>query len=709
MKEAVRSFLSLLLLLICIAQISAAQKLKEERPRFRADRILIKPRENANLQEMQQVHRQGQSSVKKRFVSGKLELVELSANETVEEAIARFQASGLVEFAEPDYLLHTFVTPNDPSFNTQWSLNNTGQSGGLVDGDLDAPEAWDIFNSASNIVVAVIDTGARLTHEDLAPNLWVNISEIPGNGLDDDLNGFIDDIHGFNSINDTGSPLDDNGHGTHVAGIIAAVGNNGKGIAGVSWRSSLMILKFMDETGSGSTSDAIQCIDYARRKGAHIINCSFGSPTFSAAFESALSAARSVGIIVVAAAGNESNDNDANPVYPASYSFDNIVAVAGTSRNDLLDLSYSNFGKTTVDIAAPGTFIHSLGHSADNSYVYQSGTSMAAPHVTGAIALLKAYYPDENDQQIIRRLYAAADPLPSLEGKCTTGSRLNLAKALAPLFLADFDLSITYGPTPLSVQFTNTSFGNPVSIRWDFGDGFVDTTSATPIHIFTRDGTYDVTLTITAEDGTTVTRTKTITAVGNYSIENTLYSWIDPTNHTPLTLANEGTSLPQSIPFPFQFYSQEYSSLYVSANGAIGFNTGTFFPGGNVDLPSAVAPNAAILPYWDDLNPALGGTVSIATVGSAPARKLVVTWNNIRRSSTATTLSFQALLEEGSNEIIFQYKEVAASSIRGAGKLATIGIENQTGLIGAKYTFNGSPNLVANGQAIRFVPPPPAI
>lgn len=362
--------------------------------------------------------------------AGEIRVLEFEAAEPVATVIARLRASGLYEFVEADRVVHEQVlAPNDPRYTdgTQWALNNTGQNSGVPDADIDAPEGWAIRNDASGIVVAVIDSGARLTHEDLAANLWRNPS--PGaSGYNNDLHG-IDAIVPRNSPN-SGNPVDGSGHGTHVAGIIGAVGNNGRGIAGVAWRTQLMILRFLPNSGSGSTADAIECIDYAIARGARVINASYGSDTFSQAEFNAIRRARDAGIIFVAAAGNDGRNLDVGRSYPTSYLLDNIVSVASSTR--LEDLSpFSNFGSGAVDLAAPGSEILSLGHTADDSYVTRSGTSMAAPHVTGAIALLLAQFPGETHRQTINRLLQGVSPKPGYAGRVHSGGRLNLSRALS--------------------------------------------------------------------------------------------------------------------------------------------------------------------------------------------------------------------------------------------------------------------------------------
>ena len=294
---------------------------------------------------------------------------------------------------------------------------------------MDAPEGWDVRNQAGDIIVAVIDTGIRYTHEDLSANLWSNPLEVPGNGLDDDHDGYVDDVHGINVIAGSGDPNDDNGHGTHVAGIIGAVGNNGRGVVGVAWRVQLMACKFINASGYGWVSDAITCINYARTHGASVMNNSWGGSSYSQGLKDAIDAAGAAGIIFVAAAGNSSSDNDGWTFYPAGYTSENLVSVAATTRTD--DLAYfSNFGQESVDLGAPGMDITSTWNTSDSAYTSLSGTSMAAPEVSGVFALMKAQFPTESCLQLFNRVYGTTDPLIALRNKCRTGGRINLARAL---------------------------------------------------------------------------------------------------------------------------------------------------------------------------------------------------------------------------------------------------------------------------------------
>ena len=353
--------------------------------------------------------------------------VELADDVSIDSALEAFQADTSVLFAEPDYVIQLTATPNDASFGSLWGLNNTGQVGGTLDADIDALEAWNVTTGSSSTIVAVIDTGVDYTHPDLATNIWVNSDEIAGNGIDDDGNGYIDDIHGYDFVNNDGDPMDDNSHGTHVSGTIGAVANNGIGVVGINWNVQIMALKFLSASGSGYISDAVRALDYAVANGAKISNNSWGGGGFSNAMNSAISRARNAGHIFVAAAGNAGANNDSTATYPSNYSHDNVIAVAATDRNDQL-ASFSNYGATTVDLAAPGVGI--LSTVPGNGYASYSGTSMATPHVSGVVALLQSQHPTWTYTQIINQVLSTVDPIAGLTGVVRTGGRLNAAAAV---------------------------------------------------------------------------------------------------------------------------------------------------------------------------------------------------------------------------------------------------------------------------------------
>lgn len=449
-------------LFICalVAQWSATAAPASPGLRFHPGRILVKPKAGNDLTPLNAARG---NRVLAQFRDPEMQVVAVEPGREV-EAIAAYQRNGNVEFAEPDYILRAFKVPNDPGYldGSSWGLHNTGQDGGLAGADLGAELAWDVLDGATNVVVAIVDSGIRYTHEDLAANVWVNPGEVADNGIDDDHNGVIDDLHGFNAYQGNGDPWDDIGHGTHVAGIIGAVGDNKKGTVGVARHVRLMGCRFMDPFGEGATSDAVRCIDYARRNGAQVINASWGGGGFSLALRNAIRRARDAGIIFVAAAGNDAMDLDTDPFYPASFAEANVVTVAATTRDDML-AEYSNTGAKSVLLAAPGSDIYSTWHMSDRSYAYETGTSMATPFVSGVLALTKALFPNETYRQIIARVTAAIDPLSSLDGYCATGGRVSLRKALGVLASTPTKparLAVTLDPSSsLNGQFS--LFGEP--------------------------------------------------------------------------------------------------------------------------------------------------------------------------------------------------------------------------------------------------------
>jgi subtilisin family serine protease len=640
---------------------------------------------------------------------GNAQVLQLPPGANVPALLQAYQQSGLVTVAEPDYLVRPALTPNDPYYASGqlWHLHNTGQNGGVADADIDAPEAWDARTSASNILVAIVDTGVRFSHQDLAANMWVNPGEIAGNGVDDDGNGYVDDVHGINAAANNGNPNDPFGHGTQVAGMAGAVGNNGVGVATAAWRVRLMACRFYDDAGNGSISDAIECFDYARARGAHIINASFVTTGYSSTFYNTVNACRTAGILVVAAAGNDAANNDTTPYYPASFNLDNVIAVAASSRSDAL-ASYSNYGATSVDLAAPGSELFTTANTSDSAYTQNSGTSFAAPLTASALALLKARFPSDTYLQLRSRLFNAVDALPALTGKCVTGGRLNLAKALGPPVLADFSASPSAGTAPLNVSFSDQSLGTITNWAWAFGDGASSSTQ-NPTHTYLGEGHFTATLTVTTDTGQTSSTNRTISVVANYTLTNGAYSWIDPAGMTALALADNGVSAAQPLPFSFLFYGQPQSQLCVGANGLVGFSTNGLSEFNNTDLPNTAVPNGILCPFWDDLNPASGGTIYFGTTGAAPNRKVVVSWVGVYREGSAgrpvANYTFQLWLEESTHRIQFQYQQINPGNRNpGAeGASATVGVEHSTGALAARYSYNSA--SLSNNQAILFLPP----
>ncbi len=444
----------------------------------------------------------------------------------VTKAIQEYSSNPNVLYAEPDYLVSlppeqadkvsarveslemaSMRTPNDPDFPLQWGLKNTGQAPfyGQSGADIKAADAWGTTTGSSSVIIAVVDTGVDYTHPDLAGNIWTNSGEIPNNGIDDDRNGYVDDVRGWNFVSNNNNPMDDHGHGTHCAGNIAAVGNNNLGITGTCWNARIMPLKFLDASGSGSVSNAISAILYANRMGAQVISNSWGGSQYTQALKDAIDASPAV---VVCAAGNNGQNSDQYPQYPAAMTSSNIISVAATDSKDNL-AGFSNYGTTSVDLAAPGVNIRST--YKNGQYQYLSGTSMATPFVSGVAGLLKAANPSMTKNQIRDRILNTVDRLSSLSGKVATGGRLNAAAAVGSVsptptvtptptpqpgvLTASFIASPVSGRAPLRVQFIDTSIGQPATWAWNFGDGGYSY-QKNPVYTYTKKGVYSVRLTI---------------------------------------------------------------------------------------------------------------------------------------------------------------------------------------------------------------------
>ena len=309
----------------------------------------------------------------KSFAGGeeRVQLLKLNKGETVEDALAKYRQSPAVEYAEPNYIHHVTAIPNDTQFPSLWGLRNTGQNGGTADVDIDAPEAWDITTGSSNVIIGVIDTGIAYDHPDLAANMWRNPGEIPNDGIDNDGNGLVDDVFGYDFRSGDSEPMDPVGHGTHVAGTIGAVGNNSSGVTGVMHTVKLMALKAAGVDSGLSTIAEVEAIRYAVRKGARVINASFTRASLpgqdcSRLEYDALSAANAAGVMVLASAGNGGSDNNSTRQFPSGYSVEtscgpalpNVISVAAITRTGVL-AGFSNYGATSVQIAAPGVSINS--------------------------------------------------------------------------------------------------------------------------------------------------------------------------------------------------------------------------------------------------------------------------------------------------------------------------------------------------------------
>lgn len=400
-----------------------------------ADHVMVRLNADADLGKLQSLVNTLGLTVRKNMKMPGCYLVSI-ADESV-GALPRLIAmlnenKDIIRYAEPDYIVRSQQTaPNDQYFGSLWGLYNTGAPGA----DISALQAWDLTTGDTQVVVAVIDTGIDYTHPDLADNIWSNTAE-SANGLDDDGNGYTDDVRGWNFAGDNNNPMDGHSHGTHVAGTIGAIGNNGIGVVGVNWHCKIMALKFLDDSGTGTDSDAADALHYVadlKRRGVNIrlTSNSWGGGDYTTTLRDAIRENAALGILFVAAAGNSGLNNDLTPFYPSSYTESNIIAVAATTESDGL-ASFSHYGATSVDLGAPGVNI--LSTIPGSSYGTKNGTSMATPHVAGVTTLLWNSWPEASAGDIQDAILRGTDPLSALAGKTVTGGRLNANKALKTLF-----------------------------------------------------------------------------------------------------------------------------------------------------------------------------------------------------------------------------------------------------------------------------------
>ncbi len=457
-----------------LKKVSPPPWLSEEpqpaRKAYVADELLVQFAGAKALRAARTLAAQAGATVLREFTFAAWQHVRLPRGLSLPTALARYRQMPGVVAVQPNYVYTVAdTTPNDALYAQQY--------GPLK---IQAPLAWDTTTGSAAVVVAVIDTGIRYTHEDLAANIWRNPGEIPANGIDDDGNGYVDDVYGIDTANNDTDPLDDYGHGTHVAGIIGAVGNNGVGVAGVSWTVRLMALKMFDFAGNGTSATAIAAFDYVimmKRRGVNVrvTNNSYGgapeAPAYDPALRAAFDAAGQADILNACAAGNGNSNNDASAFYPASYDLPSIISVAASDSGDAR-AGFSNYGATTVDLAAPGVSILSTINSSNSSYGNLSGTSMSSPMVAGAAALLAAHDGTMSALAIKAALMNSVDVLPQWTGIVVTNGRLNVARALQTV------PACAYSATPTSALFTESGGNASVSVTTGAGCNWGATSNA---------------------------------------------------------------------------------------------------------------------------------------------------------------------------------------------------------------------------------------
>jgi subtilisin family serine protease/subtilisin-like proprotein convertase family protein len=477
------------------------------------------------------------------LAKGNIAVVELQPGVSLKQAQEKLASDKAVEFVERDSIVQAFDRPNDPYFNDLWGLNNSN------DKDIDAVEAWDTNKGNREVIVGVIDTGIDYTHRDLIDNLWTNPREIPDDQIDNDRNGYVDDVHGINAIVNNGDPLDYNNHGSHIAGTIGAVGNNNRGVVGVNQIVSLAACKFLNDEGWGYTSNALKCFNYfigLKRAGYNVkvLNNSWGGYFFSSALYNALKSVESAGILMVSAAGNDGQDTDPYPVYPAGYEIDSVVSVTATDSNDALPW-YANYGNFSVDLAAPGDNI--LSTYANRSYGRMSGTSMATAYASGAAALFASQFPSMSSQGLKELLMNTGDIYYDLQSATNSGKRLNVGNAFKPAFYLSASLN------RLSVnQGSSAQFNFQIDRSPTWRGGAVDLSLVSPVsgarlstnRVSSLPASFNLTVDTrglaSGEYQFKVTATDGINTKENYI---KLFVW--PTNLTTISYSNE-----ESMPIP---------------------------------------------------------------------------------------------------------------------------------------------------------------
>ena len=706
------------------------------------DELIVGFRSSLSLGVQDAIVRQAGGATAQRFRQIDASLVRAPGGATGAAAKA-LVSDPRVRYVEPNSLVSASATPNDPSYGSLWGMNNTGQTGGTPDADIDAPEAWDVATGSSSVVVGVTDSGIDFSHPDLAAQQWVNTGENCGSpdpsipcadrtdGVDDDANGLVDDWRGWDWVSNDNNPFDDNSHGTHVAGTIGAVGNNGVGVVGVNWNVKIAALKFLNAAGNGSTAGAISATLYSADEGIQVSNNSWGGGPFSQPLLDAIEYGAGRGMLFVAAAGNFNTNTDVSPHYPSSYGADVITAVAATEHNDVKWIS-SNYGLTTVDLAAPGVNI--LSTVPAGGYQFFNGTSMATPHVAGAAALVKSRYPGATAYGLKALLMRTVDPKPSLNGVTVTGGRLNLNSAV----------SCSNAPKAVLLAPLN---GFTVNTGQSFAIRVLGANCATPA------GIANVSVTV---NGTPVTMTRG--EPGQRPLHGDVHAELRRAAHghrhgddrrghgrahghrhgdrgrrrrrrlrlrghqRPMGGRDGRHAPPAEHRRRLHALHPPLLVLVLRAGAHAGVRLHERLPDARLErrrpgannpvIPSAGAPNGVIAPFWDDLNLAVGGAVYSSVTGSAPNRAVHFEWFNVPHFVNVGAATLEVSLYETTNEIRFRYLDTDFGNVAfNAGQSATAGVENQAGSDGTQYSRNTP--VLTNGKAISCSqgepPPPPAL
>jgi subtilisin family serine protease len=655
----------------------------------------------------------------------------LPAGAGVDRVIAALLANPNVRFAEPNYLVTTGDTSNDPSYTngSLWGMYGDGTTPANAFGS-QAGEAWAAGRiGSSNVYVGVIDEGIQHTHPDLSANVWTNPFDAAGDGVDNDGNGYVDDTNGWDFHNNDRTIFDgSDNHGTHVSGTIGGVGGNGIGVAGVNWHVTLISGKFLGPNG-GNIANAVKAVDYftdlKARHGLNIVatNNSWGGGGYSQAMLDAIERGGDAGILFVAAAGNSNTNNDTTASYPSGYQcikggtrgWDCVVAVAAIDSAGN-KASFTSYGATTVDLSAPGVGI--LSTVATDSYASYNGTSMATPHVSGAVALCASINTGLSALALRNAVMLSTAPTASMASITVSGGRLDIGSMVgrctpstaAPTgspssLLATSQgtdrIALTWvdgvsGETGYEVQRASRTAGTcgtwgTVARLPENSTAFTVTgLAASTDHCFRVRGTNGF------NGGSASSWSNTAVAATDpvpppYECSNAAYAWIDATSSggTRHSLGDDTTEL-LTLPFAFSAYGVPYTQATLSANGFLRLGSGLATQAGNVAIPNTADPNGIIAPAWDDWNPGAGGAVWTRMTGTAPNRQFVASWINVPhyRVTGSNGVTFQLVLEEG-GAVRFQYLDtIVGHSSYDRGRSATVGIENATGQAGTQISYN---------------------
>lgn len=730
------------------ALVNTRSKDAVEKKKYQNRRLLVRYKDGISNSKKERGHFSAGTYVVKSFeVPQNLEVVEVVKGISLEAAQEFYAEDPNVLYVEPNYVLHAFLEPPptdpmppdgdgpdkgkiDPRYPEQWGLNNTGQTGGKPDADINAPEMWKHIIGDKKIIIAVIDTGINYNHPDLKNNVWVNPGEIPGNGIDDDGNGVIDDVHGFNALENNGDPMDDHGHGSHCAGIIGAQGQNAVGGSGVMQEATIISCRFLGASGEGSVEGAIDCLNYLRKlktRSENPVNIiatsnSWGGPENSKALEEAIQLHQDEGILFLAAAGNETANNDVSSTYPANYPLANIIAVAATNHRDEKSW-FSNYGKRTVHVSAPGEGI--LSTVLGRGYKKMDGTSMAAPFAAGLVGMIKAHNPSLSYIEVKNLLMAGGTPLPSLADNTVSGRRIRAwdENGLGSLTCKDQIVSGRFRPesdkllVPVGqsvlLSAININCEKPIGDilvpmnrdkdRISLVDNGIGIDSAAGDGMYSKEwiakttGKYE--FMFPGDDRVLITVFDPNKLKGYQQEKKTKFQYRHISG-TKLDATDEWVGRIE-IPFPIYFGGSEqgFDLMNVGSNGALSF-TDFKMIGPKEVLPSSEFISL-VAPFLDDLDPSFGGGgIYYEAIGVAPNREFVVEWRDVTHLGTLASGTFQAVFFENSSDILFNYLDTDfGSSAADYGSSATIGVQSP-GQQMAAVSFENA--LVKSRTSIRF-------